>query len=253
MVAIIRTQRRTAQPQIPVGIDWSNPLTRPLTDVVSPALWLGNRVPITQQTTTQFSTGFLKTPTPHGLGFVEPTFGAGVPDSLSSTFGDTSNDLGFVCALYIKDGSITNANGMSFCRPSAGKGYSTTATTTENFLYWINTAGERKLGFFGSWTNTTLEIGAVPNGLHVLASCQGQNKAPLLFMDGALVATGAVETSYLYKNGLAYTSFDAATLSSTGVGNVLLRARFGGVGAYNPAAYIELTRNPWQIFSAGPK
>lgn len=235
---------RTSQPQQPVGIDWGNPATAALRGTIHFAnggLYDAVRR-VAVKRITQYGSGTFPVVTPHGI-----AIGA------NGSTGGTENigvqvyeaGAGMVCAIYIKDGSVTNAVKVPICINNYGTTWTGTGNTTIG-MYWVNTAGERQITFF-TRRNAGVEVSVtgVPDGLHYIGFALHENIGLQCFMDGKLVGSSAVVAQYT-TGAVVTDTYNSQTLTSLGVGSVLLRAAFNQ--NVRPLHIQELTRNPWQLF-----
>jgi len=266
MPVALLPSRRSSQPQYPVPIDWKNPVTAGLVHVLLPCGWVDQHKWVAPNSRTNYGTANVGTMgTPYGNGFTFPV-ASGAYKTTSSNY-DLYADMGLLAVVYIQNNTITNAAGLNIAGSNSSGGVNLTYQSTLQYFYWLNTAGEKKLGFYSSWSTQTIEFSGVSNGVHILYGCRSMNNAPMFYIDGVLVGAGTAEVgtaNYYYNASLSPVAYESATITSTGVGSTLMSALFiggdpvtptaqMGYGAYTHAAIKarELAKNPWQIFSAG--
>ena len=243
--------KRWSQPQGPVEVDWSNPLSRGL---ICTAGFFGNSFVngVTGKlirTTTQYSTRIVSRTTVGGIGISDPPSGGGY-DVIPAS------DNYYPITVFVNfsvNSSITNSNKLILAS-SNGAGFPGSSTTSW-VLYWHNTAGEKKVGLYLSWNNQTIEFSGVPDGNHTLCACFSNGTIPKLFLDGVQVGAGSSLTPYYYSVGLATTSFQSPTFASSGAGYVLLRGLVSSRvtnGPHNELQAQQISANPWQLFKPTP-
>ena len=236
------------QPQGLVRLDRSNPATSGLENLVG-----------------YFGSGALLNAADGSFPSVVPGFGtplrpvvsqAGVGMFVSAnsqpggSIGNTSQSSGggqsAIAVVYINGTSISGVN-SALVSSNGGSG-SFNSGSASAALYWSNSSGVNTLGAYFAWTSQSVSISGVPPGLHTIGYTHGAGLVPKLFLDGLLVATGTLESSYFYGGGLALYSFETNTFTSLGAGSILLKGNY--TTALADLTMSQVTANPWQLFAS---
>lgn len=240
---------RTSQPTESIEIDWDNPVTLGLTTLnyAYGSLSASSRKLGTPVISTIYAGLQTKSATPFGVSLVEPNNAEGT--SMPGIGGDNSGERAYLSVFWIKNGSITSTTGYTIGGNTALTAWNSGSTTL--ILYWYNNSGERSVGFYSSWNNINVSVSGVSDGIHTVIACQKSNAPILLFLDGKKYVGGT--TGAIYSNPkLSTCSFRNPSIDNAGVGTVLLRAGFQN-NSYDSARFLELSKNPWQLFKPQQK
>lgn len=221
MSNLILPQKWTRQPQTPVGIDWSNPLTR--------GLCLGN-------TASLFNNAVDGAP---------PTRKTiSVSNKAETVYSHANGEIVFSApgirafvGRYLFDPTNARFGGMF-------------SSTNRSGIYFEYTSSQLKAVVFNNGAWSTTNIGSTPatGALITLAVVSDSNTSHRVYRDGVLVATltNTAQVSTFNVAGAMYC--DASTFYTAAVNGVVGFAGFTSTPSNTEIK--SLSDNPWQIFKS---